>query len=297
MSEKIKILFLINPISGVGKKKIIPKCIDKYLDKTKFDFQIKYTQYRYHARQLTSENKNKFNVIVAIGGDGTVNEVGSALIHSNCALAIIPTGSGNGLARHLKIPNKIKNALLTINQYQITTIDTGKVNDKYFIGTCGFGFDAHIAKKFDEYHKRGLISYAKLIRKEFKKYQPLRYKVTLNHQVKEFETFMFCVANSSEFGNGFVISPLSNIQDGIFENVSLDQFKYKDVFKLGKQIFKRQITQSDYFKSFSASNSYQIEILSKSNPIYHIDGEPLMNNNSVFKIEILPQSLKVVIPN
>ncbi len=296
MSEKIKILFLINPISGVGKKKIIPKCIDKYLNKNKFDYQIEYTQYRHHAHQLASENKHQFNVIVAIGGDGTVNEVGSALIYSECAMAIIPTGSGNGLSHHLKIPNKIKNALLTINQYQITTIDTGKVNDKYFIGTCGFGFDAHIAKKFDEYHKRGLISYAKLIRKEFKKYQPLSYKVTLNNEVKEFESFMFCVANSSEFGNGFVISPLSNIQDGIFENVSLDKFKFKDVFKLGKQIFSRQIIKSKYFSSFNVSESYQVEVIGQPTPIYHIDGEPLINNTPIFKIEILPQSLKVITP-
>ncbi len=294
MSKKIKILFLINPISGVGKKKIIPKCIDKYLDKTKFDYQIKYTQYRKHAHKIASDNKTKKDIIVAIGGDGTVNEIGSALIHSNCALAIIPTGSGNGLARHFKIPLKIKDALLVINQYHVNPIDTGLVNNIPFIGTCGFGFDAHIAKKFDEYHKRGLISYAKLIRKEFKKYQPLNYKVTIKNEVKTFETFMFCVANSSEFGNGFVISPQSNIADGIFENVSLDKFKIKEVFKLGKQIFKRQIDQSKYFKSFTVTDTYQIEVLNQKQAIFHIDGEPLKGDNNNFTIQIVPKSLLVV---
>jgi YegS/Rv2252/BmrU family lipid kinase len=293
MNNKTNILFLINPISGVGKKKIIPKCINKYLDKTKFEYQIKYTQYRRHAHKITQQNKDKFNVIVAIGGDGTVNEVGSALIHSSCAMAIIPTGSGNGLAHHLNVPTKIKDALLLINNYKTKTIDTGLVNDIPFIGTCGFGFDAHIAKKFDEYHKRGLISYAKLVRKEFKKYQPLSYKVTINNEVKEFSTFMFCVANSSEFGNGFVISPHSNIADGIFENVSLDKFKFREVFKIGKQIFTKQIDKSDYFKSFTTKTNYQIEIVGQKQPIYHIDGEP-MEGHHQFNIQIVPQSLVVV---
>lgn len=293
MNSKIDILFIINPISGVGKKKIIPKCIDKYLDKTKFTYQIKYTQYRRHAHKITQQNKDKFNVIVAIGGDGTVNEVGSALIHSNCAMAIIPTGSGNGLAHHLKIPGKIKDALLTINQYQIKKIDSGLVNNLPFIGTCGFGFDAHIAKKFDEYHKRGLISYAKLVRKEFKKYQPLTYKVTINNEVKQFETFMFSVANSSEFGNGFVISPDSDISDGIIENVILEKFKFKDVFKLGKQIFSQQINQSKYFRSFTVNSNYKIEILNQQKSLFHIDGEPLEGGNE-FTIKIAPKSLLVV---
>lgn len=293
MNSKIDILFIINPISGVGKKKIIPKYIDKYLDKTKFTYQVKYTQYRKHAHEITQQNKDKFNVIVAIGGDGTVNEVGSALIYSNCAIAIIPTGSGNGLAHHLKIPSKIKDALLKINQYQIKKIDTGLVNNLPFIGTCGFGFDAHIAKKFDEYHKRGLISYAKLVRKEFKKYQPLTYKVTINDEVNQFETFIFSVANSSEFGNGFVISPDSNISDGIFENVKLDKFKFKDVFKLGKQIFSQQINQSKYFSSFTVNSNYKIEILNQQKSLFHIDGEPLVGGNE-FTIKIVPKSLLVV---
>jgi len=293
VNSKIDILFIINPISGVGKKKIIPKYIDKYLDKTKFTYQVKYTQYRKHAHEITQQNKDKFNVIVAIGGDGTVNEVGSALIYSNCAIAIIPTGSGNGLAHHLKIPSKIKDALLKINQYQIKKIDTGLVNNLPFIGTCGFGFDAHIAKKFDEYHKRGLISYAKLVRKEFKKYQPLTYKVTINDEVNQFETFIFSVANSSEFGNGFVISPDSNISDGIFENVKLDKFKFKDVFKLGKQIFSQQINQSKYFSSFTVNSNYKIEILNQQKSLFHIDGEPLVGGNE-FTIKIVPKSLLVV---
>jgi YegS/Rv2252/BmrU family lipid kinase len=293
VNSKIKILFIINPISGVGKKKIIPKCIDKYLDKTKFTYLLEYTQYRRHAHKITQQNKEKFNVIVAIGGDGTVNEVGSALIHSNCAMAIIPTGSGNGLAHHLNIPSKIKDALLKINQYQVKKIDTGLVNNLPFIGTCGFGFDAHIAKKFDEYHKRGLISYTKLVRKEFKNYQPLSYKVNINDEVKHFETFMFSVANSSEFGNGFVISPDSDSSDGIFENVCLAKFKFKDVFKLGKQIFSRQINQSKHFSSFTANCNYKIEVLNQQQTLFHIDGESL-EGKSEFEIKIVPNSLKII---
>lgn len=294
MSNKFKILFLINPISGVGKKKIIPTYIDKYLNKQKFDYRIAYTQYRQHAHQLALDGKAKYDIIVAIGGDGTVNEVGSALVHSNCALAIIPTGSGNGFAHHLKIPKKIKQAILTINNYHVITVDTGIVNQKVFIGTCGFGFDAHIAKKFDEYHKRGLMSYVKLIRKEFKTYQPKSYIVTIGNTIKKFNAFMFCVANSSEFGNGFVISPNSNLQDGIFENITLNKFKFKEVFKLGRQIFGRTIDKSIHFNCFTTQSDYQIEILEQDTAIYHIDGEYLQSDTNKFNIKIDSQSLKVV---
>jgi diacylglycerol kinase family enzyme len=112
---KKKILFLINPVSGIGRKNIIPKLIDKHIDSEKFEFSIQNTEYRKHGHEIALLEKNNFDIIVAIGGDGTVNEIGSALIGSNTALGIIPAGSGNGLARHLGIPLKIKNALKTIN--------------------------------------------------------------------------------------------------------------------------------------------------------------------------------------
>lgn len=293
MSEKIDILFLINPISGVGKKNIIPKCIDKHLDKSKFKHTIKYTEYRKHGFEIATQLKDQFNVIVAIGGDGTVNEIGSALLNSRTVLGIIPTGSGNGLARHLNIPLKIKQALLTINANHAITIDTATVNGIPFLGTCGFGFDAHIATKFEAHHKRGFLSYAKLIQQEFFSYQPLKFKVTHDNQVLERKAFMYSVANSSQFGNGFTISPKSDLQDGVFEHVFLDKFKLVDMPLLGKQFFTKQINRSKFHTDFEASSVVNIEILNQDKAIFHIDGEA-MSGGSKFEIKVIPNSLTII---
>jgi YegS/Rv2252/BmrU family lipid kinase len=293
MSDKLDILFLINPISGVGKKNIIPKCIDKFLDKSKFKHTIKYTEYRKHGFEIASQLKNTFDVIVAIGGDGTVNEIGTALINTNTCLGIIPTGSGNGLARHLNIPLKIKQALLTINSYNSVTIDTATVNNIPFLGTCGFGFDAHIATEFEAHHKRGFLSYAKLIKQEFFSYKPLEFKVTYANSIIERKAFMYSVANSSQFGNGFTISPKSDLQDGIFEHVFLDKFKLKDMPLLGKQIFTKQINYSKFHSGFETSLDVNIEILNQDKSIFHIDGEA-MSGGSKFQIKVVPKSLTII---
>jgi diacylglycerol kinase (ATP) len=294
MHNKKEILFLINPISGIGKKNIIPKCIDKYLDKTKFNFQIKNTEFRKHGYRIAFSEKSNYDIIVAIGGDGTVNEIGSALINSSTTLGIIPTGSGNGLARHLNIPLKIKDALFTINNYKVIQIDTASVNNIPFLGTCGFGFDAHIAKKFDEYHKRGFLSYARLINKEFKSYQPLTFRVSTKCESFTKTALMYSVANSSQFGNGFTISPKSDLQDGIFEHVFLDNFKIKDIFLMGRQFFNKQINQSKFFNSVDIKEEVRIEIINQKKSIYHLDGEAMENDSNQFIVKIVPLSLNVI---
>jgi len=293
MPTKKNILFLINPISGIGKKNIIPKCIDKYLDKTKFNHTIDYTQHKKHGFEIASTQKNKYDCIVAIGGDGTVNEIGSALIDSKTVLGIIPTGSGNGLARHLKIPLKIKNALLKINNFNFETIDTATINGIPFLGTCGFGFDAHIAEKFDNFHKRGFLSYIKLIIKEYKNYKPLTYKITVNGTSKNITSILYAVANSSQFGNGFTISPFSITNDGILEHVYLNDFKIKDFLLMGRQFFNGQIHQSKFYNSFNEKDDVLIEVLNQDQVIFHIDGEPMAGSNH-FELKIKPQSLNII---
>lgn len=293
MSKKVDILFLINPISGVGKKNVIPKYIDEFLDKSKFNYTIKYTDYRKHGFEIASQSKDKFKVIVAIGGDGTVNEIGSALINSTTILGIIPIGSGNGLARHLNIPLKIKQALLTINAYKSITIDTATVNGIPFLGICGFGFDAHIAKKFDAHNKRGLLSYIKLIKQEFFSYKSLVFKVTYDDKVVKRKAFMYSVSNSSQFGNGFTISPKSDLKDGVFEHVFLDDFKLKDMLLLGKQFFTKNINYSKFYHGFETGSNTKIEILNQDKSIFHIDGEA-MEGRSVFEIKVVPNSLHII---
>ena len=155
-----------------------------------------------------------YDIVCAVGGDGSVHEVGTALIGTKTKLAILPVGSGNGLARHMKIPLNVKEAIECINKNNSIQMDTVLVNDKTFLGVGGYGFDALIAKKFEGSRKRGFTSYIKLVLKEVFKYNPINVSIDANGQVRKLPVFLCTIANTSEFGNGFIVSPKSDATDG-----------------------------------------------------------------------------------
>ena len=155
MNKKQKITFIVNPISGTSSKEHIPELIEEMLDHERFDYEVRQTAYRGNAAEIARESAEAgVDVVVAVGGDGTVNEVARSLVHTQTALGIIPTGSGNGLARHLCIPMNSSKALEIINQCQIEAFDYGVINGLPFFCTCGMGFDAFISLKFAEAGKR-----------------------------------------------------------------------------------------------------------------------------------------------
>lgn len=156
---KRKAVFIINLKSGTSDKAAIPDIIASTLDRDKFDYEIAITQYAGHASEIAEKAKNNgVDVVVAVGGDGTVNEVARAIVHSNTALGIIPCGSGNGLARHLLIPINARKAIEIINTCEIRDLDYGIINNYPFFCTCGMGFDAFVSMKFAEAGKRGPIT-------------------------------------------------------------------------------------------------------------------------------------------
>jgi diacylglycerol kinase (ATP) len=291
VSEKKNILFLINPISGIGRKKDLPLLIQTHLKNHKYE--IRYTEYRKHGEEIADSEKYNFDAIIAIGGDGTVNEIASALTGSKCALGIIPAGSGNGQARHLKVPLNVKSAIERIDAFVPQLYDTGMVNDHFFAGTCGFGFDGHIAELFDKYPKRGFLSYAKLIAREYKKYQPLSYKIHINGEIIECESLVCAVANSSQFGNGFTISPDSDMQDGKFELVMIEKFPFIESMAVGTRFFTQTIKNSKHFRAIQFENEIEIEVNTKKPVYFHLDGEPIEDGNK-FKISIRPKSLNII---
>lgn len=295
MREKRRILFVINPVSGIGKKDVLPKLIKDTIDHDLIAYAIEYTKYKKHGAEIASQEKEHYDAIVAIGGDGTVSEIGASLLMSNCALGIIPIGSGNGIARHLKISRKIKKAIAQINAFKIETIDTGTCNDIPFIGVCGFGFDAHIAEAFEKHHKRGLRSYASLITKKYRKYQAPSFKIIGDHFSIHKQALLACVSNSSEYGNGFAISPFSEMQDGKFELVLIDKFKLWSAPIMLSRFFTKKIEKSKHHTSIHFHSSVRI-LIDDNNPIsYHLDGEHLVSIKNEFKISVKPKSLKVLV--
>ena len=167
MAGKKKIIFVVNPISGTTRKSGIGKLIENNLDKEYYDFSIVETQYSGHASEISRDAKDRgVDVVVAVGGDGTINEVARSIVNSDTALGIIPCGSGNGLARHLMIPMDMHKALEVINKHTVHDLDYGIINGIPFFCTCGMGFDAFISMKFAESGKRGPVSYLENILRE-----------------------------------------------------------------------------------------------------------------------------------
>ena len=289
---KQRIRFIINPISGVGKKNELPSIIDQNLDHNKFSFDIAYTEYKEHAKEIAKKaSEEGIDIVCAVGGDGSVHEVGTVLIGTKTKMAIIPCGSGNGLARHLGIPVDIAKAVQCINNDQSIQMDTVKVNERPFLGIGGYGFDALIAKKFDAYHKRGLWSYVKLILREFWKYNPINVSVDMNGEVKTLPVVLCTIANSSEFGNGFVVSPNSDVTDGKIEMVILKPFSIWSAPSIIYHFFKRTAHKSRFSEIISFQNA---QIKMKQNNLAHYDGEPMTVKNTL-NVQVVPRSLHILI--
>lgn len=287
---KKRIRFIINPISGVGKKNILPRLIETHLDHTVFTYEIVYTEYRGHAIKISKDAADEgFDIVCVAGGDGSVNEAGTALINRKTALAILPTGSGNGIARHLGLSMRLKSALKRINLQKFDTIDTVTLNSRHFIGISGFGFDALIAKKFDEYHSRGLLSYIRLVLREFKNYKGV--SIVLNED-KEYSNLLFCsIANTSQFGNGFYISPESDVKDGSFEIIMVSMPNTLGFIRLLFSSLIGTVHRSKYVECIQTDNA-QIRVKQNTS---HIDGEPIELKDLLVQLNCHPKSLSVIV--
>ena len=288
-----KIRFIINPNSGTGKKNLLPDLINKFIDKEKYVFEICLTQAPGHATELAKDAVEKeFNIVVSVGGDGSVNETAKALFKTNTTLGIIPTGSGNGLARHLGISVDVEKAINIINKGTVDNIDTVTVNDRFCIGTIGVGFDAHIAHLFAKATKRGYSTYVILVLTEFSSYKEKRFSILVDGNLFERDCFLLTFANSSQFGNNAVIAPFANIKDGIIDITIMSRFPALSAPSLIYRLMNNSIQGSRFFESMRGK---EIIVENNSSMLGHIDGEPVIFNSDL-KIKINPLSIKVIVP-
>lgn len=289
---KRKICFIINPISGAGKYKKVHSLIKKYLNTKYFDHQIFYTNRPKHATQLAQmAAKKKWEIVVAVGGDGTIHEVAQGLLGSSTALGIIPTGSGNGLACHFNIPTDIKEAIDVINEENDQWIDTVKINHEFYIGIAGIGFDADVSHAFSERSKRGFSSYIKVVLSELPNYQSKEYELIIDGNPLIEKAFLICFANSKQYGNNAFIAPHAKIDDGLLDVVILKAFPKHAAPKLIADLFNGRIEDSRYTTVIRC----QEVIVKKPLHYLHLDGEPKQFDEDVY-IRILPSSLKICIP-
>ena len=288
---KSNILFIINPISGGKEKQKIPALIDAYLDRSKFNANFSFTSYIGHAAEIAEEAANKnFDIIVAVGGDGTINEIAGKIIGQQIVLGIIPFGSGNGLARSLNIPMNVKRAIKIINELNVATIDAATLNDKYFFNMAGIGFDAHISAAFAGNKTRGLNGYLKMVLKEIKSYPSETYEIKVDDVVYQREAFILSVANSSQYGNDVHISPKSALNDGLLEVCVVKPLPWYKLPVLAYEMLRAKTHQSDRVEIISGK---RISIVRAKENAIHIDGEPFFMGTHI-EIEIIPNALHVI---
>ena len=289
---KKKICFIVNPISGIGRQKVIEKLIDQHLNRTLFDYEIVFTKAAKHAtefaRQAAADN---FNIVVAVGGDGSVNEVAKGLISSNTALAIIPTGSGNGFARHLKISLDLKKAMDSINAAKEILIDTVQFNDETFVNIAGVGFDAHIGWEFSKYGKRGFSSYLKVTLRELPKFKTQDFELIIDGKSLSKKAFLITFANGSQWGNNAYIAPLAGATDGLMDITVLKKISIFNVFSIAYRLFNKTLQLSPHVEIIKTKEVF----VKQHNTIAHIDGEPI-EIGKLISVKVNPLSLRVIVP-
>ncbi len=273
------ITFIINPISGTQSKHEIPNLIDRMMDKERFECKVCITEYAGHAAELAKACAAQGDdIVVAVGGDGTVNEVARSLVHTKTALGIIPCGSGNGLARHLCIPMDIRKALDIINQAQIVDFDYGVINDLPFFCTCGMGFDAFISLKFAEAGKRGPITYVENVLKEGLKYKPETYEIIDDNGTTKYKAFLIACANASQYGNNAYIAPGATMKDGKMDVIIMEPFDALEAPQIAADLFMKTLGNNSKIKTF---RTRKLTIHRQSPGAIHYDGDPIMTNSDI----------------
>lgn len=293
MEKKRKILAVINPVSGTSNKEYVPRTISETIDNNKFDVVTRFTRYAGHATELAKKAiEEKFYAVLAIGGDGTVNEIASALRDSDTALGVIPCGSGNGLARHLNIPININKALTIINDDNIQQLDYCTANGLPFFCTCGVGFDAHVSEKFAMSKKRGPLTYLQNTIAEYLKYRSQVYSIETDDKIITEKAFLIACGNASQYGNNAFIAPQASMQDGLIDVTVILPFTPLDTAMLGILLFTKHIDQDTNIQSFRTE---ALTIRRPESGVMHIDGEPVVMDADIH-IRCHNKGIKIFVP-
>jgi len=291
--ELKKIYAIINPISGIGSKDRIQEVISSRCISKGITVNIVHTEYAGHATDLTKRAiADDADCVIAVGGDGTINEIARNLLHSDVVLGIIPKGSGNGLARELNIPMDVRSSLDVVFSNHVSVIDACKANDNIFFCTCGVGFDAAISVEFAKEKRRGSLTYVKDIVEKYLDYKPEVYELHINDDTLTEQAFLIACANASQYGNNAYIAPNADISDGKIDVTILSSFNTLDIGPLAIQLFSKTIDKNSKIKTYRTGKA---RIVRQKEGVMNIDGEPVMTTKDI-EVSVISSSLKVFTP-
>lgn len=291
--DRKKMYVIINPISGNKSKKAIPEMLTSLLDAHIFDIHIFLTSFEGHATLIATEAlQDKVSYVIAVGGDGTINEIAKVLVGTDTILGIIPSGSGNGLARDLHISMDFRSAIEIIKENNITNIDYGIANGHIFFCTCGVGFDAKVSEKVLNQVSRGKIMYVKSMLEVLMSYDPEQYIVESPDGSFADKAFLITCANASQYGNNGYIAPHANIQDGKMNIAILKPFPIIDAAKTALQLVSKNISNNSYLEEIVTN---QVLIKREKAGLMHLDGNAIYTGKDI-TVQIIHKGLRVLIP-
>lgn len=295
MVAKRKIVFIVNPISGTQGKTGVVDLIEQKLDCEKFEYSIVQTEYAGHATVLARKfsEEDKFDAVVAVGGDGTVNEIARAIVGTSVIFGVIPCGSGNGLARHLHIPMDSSGAIRVINNFNVELLDYGTINDVPFFCTCGVGFDAFVSSKFAASEKRGMLTYLENTLREGVKYRSDTYEIEIEGETSKYKAFLIACANASQYGNNAYIAPHASMSDGLMDVTIMEPFTMLEAPQIAIQLFNRTLNQNSRIKTFRCKN---IHIHREHPGVIHFDGDPMMAGTEI-EVQLKEKGLNMIVNN
>lgn len=291
-NEGSKVFFIVNKYSGTHHKADFEALIAQVCKENGSEWTCAYTEAPAHACTLAAEAVVRgFSTVVAVGGDGTVNEVAQGLLHTPAAMGIIPKGSGNGLARHLGIPLRTVPAIRSLFTSSVIQMDTFRINGRLSLNVSGIGFDGYVAQLFGKEKTRGLQGYVRLALNEFVQYREFEAQIMMGNDLLRRSAFVIAIANSSQYGNNAKIAPAASVRDGLL-NISI--LKKIPAYRLDfiYSLFSGKIDQSPCCEALQVRNT---RIQLDAPAAYHVDGEPAGTAAS-FNIEIIPASLNILAP-
>lgn len=288
------ILFIVNPRAGVDRIKAIEAALQKHLDHQQYTYRIEQTQYPKHGTEIArAAAASGVDVVVAVGGDGSLNDIIQGIRHTATVLGVIPMGSGNGMARSAGIPLKLEAAIKVLNKNNVHAIDTGLVDGKrLFISNAGVGFDAVVTEAFAQSKKRGFWSYVGIIKKKIWSYKPKEWTIELDGKIIREKAFMITVANATQLGYNFQIAPIALMNDGYFDVVIIKKHPKLLSGIIGLQAFTDTLLNNRYVHHYRAKT---VKIANDGNRLMQMDGETI-DCKPVIHIEMQEKSIQLLCP-
>ncbi|MFA5069823.1 MAG: diacylglycerol kinase family protein [Patescibacteria group bacterium] len=292
MKNDLRYFLILNPAANQGRAaKIIP-IIQEFFNKWDQKYELAVTKRPKEAVTLANQAAKKYDVVVAIGGDGTINEVVNGLMGSRAVFGLIPAGAGNDFSKALGLKNNLSENLEIILRGHVREVDVGKVNHLYFINILGTGFDALVAESMASRPKmlKGLAAYLWGLAKTLKRYRFTRLKLKTDGWSEEKEYLMVAAANGEFFGGGFHLTPHASIRDGFLDVLLADKMSRKYLLKNLNKVIKGT---HENLPEIRIIKTKKLSIESEGELLCEYDGE-LLRGQKKLEIEILPRAIKII---